>query len=443
MATPNATGPLSSTLSPLRGAREWRETLAEHPERSEAESKGLSLGGRGPARGSSWHAQLFSLSRGGRGPGRGLAATILPLAVTLLALLLPSQGSAKVRVKELADVQGVRDNELFGYGLVVGLAGTGDTERILFTQQSLAGMLGRLGIRIDPKEVRARNVAAVMVTARLPAFVRPGARVDVSAASLGNATSLAGGVLLITPLTAADGQVYAVAQGAVQVGGYDVSAAGSSVRKNTPTAGRVPAGATIERSVAPSLAGATLVLGLRNPDFTTASRIAAAVSAALGGQGAKALDPASIEVTVPDAFKTDPVGLLAKLEALEVDADGRARVVVSERTGTVVAGERVRIRPVAVSHGGLQVSISLKPLVSQPNAAIGQNAGANARTVVERAATPEATEESRDTVALPATTTVEELARALTLLGASARDLVSILQAMKAAGALDADLEVI
>jgi flagellar P-ring protein precursor FlgI len=366
----------------------------------------------------------------------------LALALALLTVL-PSPTHAAVRVKELADVQGVRDNELFGYGLVVGLAGTGDSERILFTQQSLAGMLGRLGIRIDPKEVRARNVAAVMVTARLPAFARAGSRLDVSAASLGNATSLAGGVLLITPLTAADGQVYAVAQGAVQVGGYDVSAAGSSVRKNTPTAGRVPAGATIERSVAPSLDGPTLVLGLRRPDFTTASRVAAAVSAALGGKGAKALDPASVEVTVPEAFKADPVGLLAKLEALEVEADGRARVVVSERTGTVVAGERVRIRPVAVSHGGLQVSVSVKPVVSQPNPTFGQNPNANARTVVEPIGTPEASEESRATIALPATATVEELARALTTLGASARDLVSILQAMKAAGALDADLEVI
>ncbi len=360
-----------------------------------------------------------------------------------LGVAVHSPATAAVRVKELTAVQGVRDNEIFGYGLVIGVAGTGDSDRVLFTQQSVAGMLGRLGIRVDARDVRARNVAAVMVTTRLPAFTRQGTHLDVQVSSLGNATSLAGGTLLITPLMAADGKVYAVAQGPVQTGGYDVAAFGSAVRKNTPTTGRVPAGATVERPVIPDLSGGTLVFGLQRPDFTTASRIAAAMNVALGGQGAKALDPAAVEVKVPDAFKTDPVGLVAKLEALEVEADGRARVVVSERTGTVVAGERVRIRPVAVSHGGLQITIAAQPLVSQPNPTFGQNPNPNARTVVERTATPSASEESRGTVALPATTTIEELAKALSALGASARDLVSILQAMKAAGALDADLEVI
>jgi flagellar P-ring protein FlgI len=365
------------------------------------------------------------------------------LLLAVLALARPTPAAAGVRIKELVDVQGVRDNELFGYGLVVGLDGSGDTERMLFTQQSIAGMLGRLGVRVDPQQVRARNVAAVMVTARLPAFTRPGAHLDVSLGSLGNARSLAGGILLITPLGAADGQVYAVAQGPVQVGGYDVSAAGARVGKNTPTAGRVPGGATVERSVTPSLSGATLLLGLRRPDFTTASRVAAAVSTSLGGQGARALDAAAVEVTVPEAARADPVALLARLEALEVEADGVARVVVSERTGTVVAGERVRIRPVAVAHGGLRVSISSQPLVSQPNPSFSEAPNPAARTVVARAATTEASEEARGAVALPATTTVQDLARALTSLGASARDLVSILQAMKAAGALDAELEVI
>jgi flagellar P-ring protein FlgI len=370
------------------------------------------------------------------------ASGIIPLVLPVL-LALPASASAAVRVKELAAVQGVRDNELFGYGLVVGLAGTGDTERVLFTQQSVAGMLGRLGIRVDPQKVAARNVAAVMVTARLPAFTRPGAHLDVQVASLGNATSLAGGVLLITPLTAADGKVYAVAQGPVQTGGYNVSAFGSSASKNTPTAGRVPAGGTVERAVTPELSGTKLVLGLLRPDFTTATRIATAVSGALGGKGARALDSAAIEVEVPEAYQQDPVGLVAKLEALEVEADTRARIVVSERTGTVVAGERVRLRPVAVSHGGLQVSISVQPVVSQPGPSVSREPNPSARTVVERIATPEATEVSRGAVALPATASVEDLARALSSLGATARDLVSILQAMKAAGALDADLEVI
>jgi flagellar P-ring protein FlgI len=367
----------------------------------------------------------------------------LLLAASASALFLPAPALATVRLKEIADVQGMRDNDLFGYGLVIGLNGSGDNDRVLFTQQSIAGMLGRLGIRVDPQKVGSRNVAAVIVTARLPVFTRPGSRLDVSVGSLGNARSLSGGVLLLTPLTAADGQVYAVAQGAVQVGGYDVSAAGSSVSKNTPTSGRVPSGATVERAVTPSLAGATLTLSLRRPDFTTASRMAAALNTALGGQGAKALDAAAVEVTVPEEFKDNPVGLVAKLEVLEVEEDIEARVVVSERTGTVVAGERVRIRPVAISHGGLQVSVNAQPIVSQPGANFGQNPNPNARTVVGEEAVPGAVEESRATLALPATTTVQDLAKALNSLGASARDLVSILQAIKAAGALDADLEVI
>ena len=367
------------------------------------------------------------------------ASTFLTLA--LLALSAPA--SAAVRLKELADVQGVRDNDLFGYGLVVGLNGSGDSERVLFTQQSVAGMLGRLGVRVDALQVRARNVAAVVVTARLPAFARAGARLDITVASLGNARSLTGGVLLLTPLTGADGQVYAVAQGSVQVGGYEVQGSGSSVSKNTPTTGRVPGGAMVERSVTPELSGPTLLLGLRRPDFTTASRIAGAVQTALGGRGARALDSAAVEVTVPEAFRADPVGLVAKLEALEVEADAPARVVVSERTGAVVAGERVRIRPVAVSYGGLQVKVTTQPLVSQPNPTFGKNPNPNAHTVVAQVSTTTASEESRGTLALPATTTVEDLAKALNTLGASARDLVTILQAIKAAGALDAELEVI
>jgi len=371
-----------------------------------------------------------------------MRARTLALASTAL-LALASPASAAVRLKELADVQGVRDNHLFGYGLVVGLNGSGDSERVLFTQQSVAGMLGRLGVRVDPLQVRARNVAAVIVTGRLPAFARAGARLDISVASLGNARSLTGGILLLTPLTGADGQVYAVAQGAVQVGGYEVQGSGSSASKNTPTSGRVPGGAMVERSVTPSLSGATLLLGLRRPDFTTANRIAAAVRSALGGQGARALDPAAVEITVPDAFKADPVGLFAKLEALEVEADAPARVVVSERTGAVVAGERVRIRPVAVSYGGLQVKVTTQPLVSQPGPSFGKNPNPSERTVVAQVSAISASEESRGTLALPATTTVEDLAKALNTLGASARDLVTILQAIKAAGALDAELEVI
>jgi flagellar P-ring protein precursor FlgI len=358
------------------------------------------------------------------------------LLLLLLTLASLPASAAQVRIKELADVQGARENELFGYGLVVGLAGTGDNERVLFTSQSIAGMLGRLGIRIDPKDIHSHNVAAAMVTARLPAFARPGTRIDVSVGSLGDARSLAGGVLLITPLTGPDGKVYAVAQGSVQVGGFGAGA-GSTVSKNTPTSGRVPGGATIEKSVAPELGPGPLLLGLRRPDFTNAARIATAVNGAIGAGNARAVDSATVEVKIPDSSKEDAVGFLAKLEVLEIDADQRARVVVSERTGTVVAGERVRIRAVAVAQGGLQISIAVQPQVSQPSA-FGQG-----QTMLANTERVQAKEEARGAVALPATSSVADLAKALNTLGATPRDLIAILEAMKAAGALDAELEVL
>ncbi len=358
---------------------------------------------------------------------------------TILAVLLASlpAGARPSRLKELVDLQGIRENQVLGYGLVVGLPGTGDTEQSLFTSQSLSGMLGRLGIRVDARDIRSRNVAAVMVTAKLPTFTRPGSRTDVQVSSLGNARSLEGGTLLLTPLAGADSVVYAVAQGAVQVGGYQAASTGSSVRKNQPTAGRVPEGATVERAVAPDLGKGPLVLGLKRPDFTTASRIAAAIETSLGEGTAKPLDPASVEVTPPADQKANYVALLAKLEQLEVEADGRARVVVSERTGTVVAGERVTLRPVAVAHGGLRVSIAQTPYISQPNAF------ASGQTVNSRYAVINSEEAPGKVVALSASGTVDELVRALNAIGATPRDLIAILQAIKAAGALDAELEVI
>jgi flagellar P-ring protein precursor FlgI len=364
-------------------------------------------------------------------------AALASLLASLLLLVASGAGAAPVRVKELVDVQGMRENALFGYGLVVGLAQTGDTEQVFFTSQSISGMLGRLGIRIDPKDVRVRNVAAVMVTARLPSYARPGTRIDVNVSSMGNARSLAGGVLLVTPLTGPDGQVYAVSQGPVQAGGFDVSSAGSRIQKNQPTSGAVPGGATVERAVAPSLEQGQLVLALRRPDFTTATRIATAITGNLGDGSARALDPASVEVKVPDKFKGQVVVMLAQLEALEVDPDQRARLVVSERTGTIVAGQGVRIRPVAVAHGGLQISVTQTPFVSQPNA-LSQGG----KTVSGRLASVNATESTKGAVSLPATTSVDDLVKALNLLGSSPRDLIAILQAMKAADAIDADLEV-
>jgi len=308
---------------------------------------------------------------------------------------------------------------------------------VSFTSQSIAGMLGRLGIRIDPKDVWVRNTAAVMVTARLPGFARPGTRLDVNVGSMGDARSLAGGVLLVTPLTGPDGQVYAIAQGPVQAGGFDAMSSGTRVQKNQPTSGTVPNGASIERAVVANLDKGPLVLGLRRPDFTTALRIADAVNKSLGGESAHALDPASVEIKPAPEWNGKVVNLLAKLETLEVDPDQRARIVVSERTGTIVAGEGVRIRPVAVAHGGLSIQVNQTPFVSQPNPM-----ARTGRTVTGRTANIEAHEANGRAVALPATTTVDDLVKALNMIGVSPRDLVAVLQAMKAAGAIDADLEV-
>ena len=361
--------------------------------------------------------------------------TSILIAFVLSALVLPAGARATERIKDLTQVQGVRDNQLFGYGLVVGLNGTGDDQQVLFTAQSLSGMLGRLGVRINPKDMRFRDVAAVMVTASLPTFSRPGTRIDVNVSAMGDTRSLEGGVLLITPLAGGDGTVYAVAQGAVQVGGFEVAAAGSALRKNQPTSGLVPGGATVERTVAPDLSAGPLVLELKVPDFTTASRIAAAVNKALGDGSAKATDPAAVEVSSKDA-KITPVELMQKIERLEVDPDSRARVAISERTGTIVAGENVRLRPVMVAHGGLQISVVAHNFISQPAPfSLGvTRVGTNADIT--------ATEQNNAAVAVQSTTTVTDLAKAINSLGANPRDLVEILQAMKAAGALDADLEV-
>lgn len=359
-------------------------------------------------------------------------------ALLLLALLAPFAAPAgKARLRELAALQGVRDNELFGYGLVVGLSGTGDTEQVLFTHQSLSGMLGRLGIRVDARDVRSRNVAAVMVTARLPTYARPGSRLDVTVASLGNARSLSGGVLLFTPLAAGDGEVYAVAQGALQVGGFEAQALGASVRRNQTTTGRVPQGASVERAFSPPLSKGPWLLGLKRPDASTAVKVARAIESKLGQGTAKALDPASVEVTPPEPFAGQPLLLLAELDALEVDVDPRARVVINERTGTVVAGENVRLRPATVAHGGLQVTVATKAQVSQP---APLSAGA---TVAVRTAELEARDQAARAVGLEGTGTVAELTRALDALGVTPRELISILQALHAAGALDADLEVL
>lgn len=359
-------------------------------------------------------------------------------ALALFLFVAPfAAHAADARIKELAQVQGQRDNELFGYGLVVGLQGTGDSDRVFFTSQSISGMLARLGIRVDARDVRSRNVAAVMVTARLPTFTRSGTRLDVTVSSIGNARSLAGGVLLLTPLTAADGQVYALAQGSLQVGGFDTAWLDNVVRKNQTNSGRVPSGAVVEKTYTPPVPKGPVLLGLKQPDLGTAVRIAKAIDDKYGAGTAKALDPAAVEVTPPAAFADQPLVLLAELEELRVTVVERARVVINERTGTVVAGENVHLRPAAVAHGGLTVNITTRPIVVQPQPFT------RAGNVVLPYAQVDAAEAQANAVALPATSSVDDLVKALNVLHVTPRDLVSIMQALHAAGALDADLEVL
>lgn len=359
-------------------------------------------------------------------------------ALALIVVAALPAFAAPARLKELVEVQGSRENALLGYGLVVGLTNTGDSEQVLFTMQSIAGMLGRLGVRVDPRDLRSRNVAAVMVTARLPTYARSGSTLDVTVSAMGNARSLQGGTLLMTPLAAADGQTYAVAQGPVQVGGFDVNGGTAAMRKNTPTAGSVPSGAIVEKSVTPSLTGGTLVLRLKRADFTNAARIVAAIDGAVAPATAKALDSAAIEIKLPDAEKDQPVLFLSKLEALTIEVDQRAKVVISERTGTIVMGENVKLRPAAISHGGLRISINTQFAVSQPPAF-----ASSGQTVVAPVQQVEANEAQKSAVAIPAASSVEELVKALNAIGASSRDLIAILQALKAAGSLDAELEVL
>lgn len=347
----------------------------------------------------------------------------------------PTAGTS--RVKDLVDVVGHRKNALVGYGLVVGLQGQGDSSRVSFTAQSISGMLGRLGVRVDPRDIAARNVAAVTVTTELPSFVRPGSRLDVTVSSLGDARSLEGGTLIMTPLQAIDGAVYAIAQGAVQVGGFVVEGAGSRLQKNPPTTARVPAGAVVERAVVP-VAEDSLQLALRRPDATTARRLADAINAALGAPGgapiAVAEDSAAVRVTMAGKGSLE---LLASIEAVEVEVDQRARVVISERTGTIVIGEHVRLRPVAIAHGGLKIRVARSPVISQPGAF---STGTTQRADV---ASLDAKEGRAQLKALPQAATIDALVAALNTLGLSPRDLIAILQALKAAGALDAELEVI
>ncbi|SIQ14297.1 flagellar P-ring protein precursor FlgI [Pseudacidovorax sp. RU35E] len=356
-----------------------------------------------------------------------------------LALLAPAQA---VRIKEVAAVQGVRSNQLTGYGLVVGLDGTGDqTTQMPFTTQSVANYLQQLGITLPDNrasQLQLKNVAAVIVTAQLPAFAQPGQAVDVTVASMGNARSLKGGMLVATPLRGADGEIYAIAQGNVVVGGAGAAAAGSKVQINHLSAGRVPEGAQVERAVpTPLLDGDTINLGLNAADFQTASRVAEAINRRMGGGMARAMDGRTVQVRAPGDSDAR-VSFIAQLEELTLEQSApAAKVVINARTGSIVLNQAVTLNPCAIAHGNLSVTISSQPVVSQPAPLSG------GQTVVAEQAAIQIKQEPGILYQVPASPQLADVVRALNALGATPQDLLAILQAIKASGALNAELEVI
>jgi flagellar P-ring protein precursor FlgI len=367
-------------------------------------------------------------------------AVIASLAVLLFALFAASAANAASRIKDIVDFEGVRDNMLVGYGLVVGLNNTGDTLKTgHFTKQSLQAMLNRLGVKPTDTGLDSKNVAAVMVTASLPPFARQGSRMDVTVSALGDAKSLLGGTLLVTPLLGADGEVYAVAQGQLAVGGFQAGGQAETVTKGVPTSGRIASGAIIERELGFELTNKDKVkLTLRNPDFTTARRIAQAINAFLGTLAAAASDPTTIQLQVPDNYRNNVVNLLTDIEQLRVEPDQLARIVIDEQSGTIVMGENVRISTVAIAQGSLTIRITEAEQVSQP----GPFAEVGTTTTVQRT-NVEVTEgaEKRLAVLQPGVT-MQELVNGLNALGIGPRDMITILQAIKTAGALQAEIEV-
>lgn len=370
------------------------------------------------------------------------SATCLLLVELVLTLsgprLVYASEPVAIKIRDLTNVEGVRENPLIGYGMVVGLTRTGDSQQTIFTTQTLANIMQRMGAQITPLTARVANVASVFVTASLPAFARPGTQLDVTVSSIGDAKSLEGGLLLLTPLYGADGQVYAAAQGPIAVGGYAVGGAGASKQLNHLTVGRIPAGGRVERVLAfdfNHLAPVSLLL--RDPDFSMAGEISDAINREFGHTVASARDGGRVEVDPAATGVANMTAILARIENLTVAVQRRARVVVNERTGTIVMGKDVRLGAVSILHGGFSVQISTEYSVSQP-ASLSQG-----KTVV----VPEADLHAKDSPArrleIGEGASIDQLVAGLQNMGATARDVISILQAIKAAGALDADLEVI
>ncbi len=361
------------------------------------------------------------------------------LFAALLALPQPA-GASSARIKDVVDVEGVRDNMLIGYGLVVGLNGTGDSlNNSPFTEQSLVGMLERMGVNTRGTNLRTKNVAAVMVTATLPPYAAQGTRIDITVSAMGDSKSLLGGTLLVTPLLGADGEVYAVGQGPIAVSGFSAQGQGASVTRGVPTSGRIASGAIVEREIQFALAEMPVLrLSLRNPDFTTAQRVAVAINTQLRGNMAQATDPSSVLLTVPEVRRGDIVGLITEIEQLRVTPDQVARVVVDEKSGVIVMGENVRISTVAIAQGNLTIRVTETPQVSQPGPFSQGETAVVPRTDIQ------VDEQSNNRLAvMQSGVTLQELVQSLNALGVGPRDMISILQSVKAAGALQADIEVI
>jgi flagellar P-ring protein precursor FlgI len=373
-----------------------------------------------------------------RRTGRALAAATVALAIGASTIVMTPDAEAKSRIKDIADFQGIRDNLLIGYGLVVGLNGTGDSLRNSpFTKQSLESMLERLGVNIRSASLNTKNVAAVMVTTDLPPFSRQGTRIDVTVSAMGDASNLRGGMLLVTPLVGADGEVYAVAQGPVAVSGFSAGGEGGTVTQGIPTSARIANGAIVEREVGFELASLpTMNVTLRNPDLTTARRIADAINAHMKTPMARAMDPSTVSLVPGPDYRNRMIELLTEIEQLEIEPDQVARVVIDELSGVIVMGREVRVDEVAIAQGNLTIRVTETPQVSQPNpfAAQGET------VTVPRTDIEVDTDEDRKLLLLQPGVSLQDLVDALNALGVGPRDLISILQTIKAAGALQAEI---
>ncbi|MBZ0272065.1 flagellar basal body P-ring protein FlgI [bacterium] len=366
--------------------------------------------------------------------------TIITIAIAAMALasLATAAPAGAARLKDLAEIEGVRPNKLIGYGLVTGLSKTGDGNSVKFTRRTLTNMLENMGVTVDPADVKSGNAAAVMVTAELPAFARQGLTIDITVSSIGDAKSLQGGTLLLTPLKGPDGHVYAVAQGPVSVGGFAAESGGDAIYKNHVTVGMIPSGGIVEREIPFDFNSLSeLTISLNGGDFSTAAQTAANINGALGVNAARAIDSRTIRVEVPEGYRQNLVALMARIENIELTPDTTAKVVVNERTGTVVMGEAVTLSTVAISHGNLHIKVRTTPVISQPAPLSG------GETVLTTQSEITAVEDERQMFVVESGATIGDLVRALNAVGVTPRDLVAILQSIKAAGALQAKLEII